>query len=260
MEINVIHIDSNGNLWYGSDAEGGGRFDRINNWTIFPWQYYVIYSIAVEQAGIAWFTYTTPRKLENDSTWTDFNNILSPQFSTYAIAIDSNNIKWFAKERDANLYDKNGVIVFDDVNTNEIYPPFIEVLDSSVNVYSVYIDKNNNKWLGYTNGYVVKYTGDHITDVKDDKQNIPDNYILSQNYPNPFNPTTVISFQIPQQGFVTLKIFDVLGNEVATLVNEEKSAGSYVVDFSATGLASGVYIYRMKVNDFIESKKMVLLL
>lgn len=260
MEINVIHIDSNGNLWYGSDHDGGGRFDRINNWIILPWQNYVIYSIAVEKTGVAWFTFIIPRRLENDFTWTDYNNLnfISPIFSTYAIAIDSNNLKWFAKDR--TFYDKqNGVITFDDEDVNELFPPFAEVLDSSVYVYSVFIDKDNNKWLGYTNGYVVKYTGDNITDMKDDKQNIPDNYILSQNYPNPFNPTTVINYQIPQRGFVTLKIFDVLGKEVATLVNEEKPAGKYAVDFSSKGIASGVYIYRMKVNDFSTSKKMILL-
>lgn len=260
MEINVIHIDSNGNLWYGSDHDGGGRFDRINNWIILPWQNYVIYSIVVEKTGVAWFTFIIPRRLENDFTWTDYNNLnfTSPIFSTYAIAIDSNNLKWFAKDR--TFYDKqNGVITFDDEDVNELFPPFAEVLDSAVNVYSVYIDKHNNKWLGYNNGYVVKYTGDNITDVKDDKQDIPDNYFLSQNYPNPFNPTTVINYQIPQRGFVTLKIFDVLGKEVATLVNEEKSAGNYEVDFSSKGLASGVYIYTMKVNDFVDSKKMILL-
>jgi len=96
------------------------------------------------------------------------------------------------------------------------------------------------------------------TNVKSISNN-PSAYSLQQNYPNPFNPTTVISYQIPQQGFVTLKIFDVLGKEVTVLVNEEKPAGKYEVDFSAKGLASGVYIYRMKVNDFIESKKMILL-
>jgi len=96
------------------------------------------------------------------------------------------------------------------------------------------------------------------TDVKS-ISNTPSTYLLLPNYPNPFNPTTVISYQIPQRGFVTLKIFDLLGKEVATLVNEEKPAGKYEVDFSAKGLASGVYIYRMKVNDFIESKKMILL-
>jgi len=98
-----------------------------------------------------------------------------------------------------------------------------------------------------------------VTGLISNNSGIPDEYKLEQNYPNPFNPTTVISYQIPQQGFVTLKIFDVLGKEVATLVNEEKPAGVYEVSFNAVDLASGVYIYRMKVNDFIQSKKMVLL-
>ena len=88
---------------------------------------------------------------------------------------------------------------------------------------------------------------------------LPSEYLLEQNYPNPFNPSTKISYQIPQQGFVTLKVFDVLGKEVATLVNEEKPIGNYEIDFSSNGLASGVYIYRMKVNDFITSKKMILI-
>ncbi|MCZ7609428.1 MAG: T9SS type A sorting domain-containing protein [Ignavibacterium sp.] len=90
-------------------------------------------------------------------------------------------------------------------------------------------------------------------------QEVVDNYKLSQNYPNPFNPVTKIRYQIPQSGFVTLKIFDVLGAEVKTLVNEEKIAGQYEVDFNASKLASGVYIYRIQAGDFISSKKMILL-
>jgi len=259
MEINVIHIDSNGNLWYGSDYEGAGRFDRINNWTILPWQAYVIYSIAVEKTGVAWFTFTRLRRLENDSTWTDYFNFYSPGFSTYAIAIDSNNVKWFAKERELNLYNQNGVMTYDDEELNELFPPFSEVLDSTVYVYSVYIDKNNNKWLGDNNGYVVKYTGENITDVKDDKQSIPDNYFLSQNYPNPFNPTTKIVYQIPALNFVTIKVYDVLGNKIITLVNEEQTAASYEVEYDASKLSSGVYFYQLNAGSFIETKKMILL-
>jgi len=84
-------------------------------------------------------------------------------------------------------------------------------------------------------------------------------YILYQNYPNPFNPVTTIRYEIPEDGMVTIKIYDILGQEVKTLLNEFKQATRYEVDFNAGGLASGVYIYRMKVNDFITSKKMVLL-
>ena len=88
---------------------------------------------------------------------------------------------------------------------------------------------------------------------------LPKEYNLAQNYPNPFNPLTKIRFGIPQAGFVTLKVYDVLGNEVATLVNEEKPAGSYEVEFDATLLTSGVYFYKLQAGSFVETKKMILL-
>ncbi|MCH7963445.1 MAG: exo-alpha-sialidase [Bacteroidetes bacterium] len=84
-------------------------------------------------------------------------------------------------------------------------------------------------------------------------------YILYQNYPNPFNPVTTIRYEIPEDGMVTIKIYDILGQEVKTVLNEFKQATRYEVDFNASGLASGVYIYRMQVNDFITSKKMILI-
>jgi len=84
-------------------------------------------------------------------------------------------------------------------------------------------------------------------------------YDLYQNYPNPFNPTTTIKYTIPQTSFITLKVFDILGREVAVLVNEEKPAGSYEVDFNASQLSSGVYIYQLKSGSFIQIKKMVLI-
>jgi len=90
-------------------------------------------------------------------------------------------------------------------------------------------------------------------------ESIPIEYALEQNYPNPFNPTTTIRFQIPKDGMVTLKVYDILGAEVATLVNEEKVAGKYEVNFNAATLASGVYIYRLNVKEYVNVKKMVLL-
>jgi hypothetical protein len=89
-------------------------------------------------------------------------------------------------------------------------------------------------------------------------EGVPTTYSIYQNYPNPFNPSTTIKYQIPKIGFVTLKIFDILGREVTTLVNENKTEGFYEVNFNASKLASGVYIYQLKANDFIESKKMIL--
>jgi len=87
----------------------------------------------------------------------------------------------------------------------------------------------------------------------------PDSYLLKQNYPNPFNPSTIISWQLPESKFVTLKIYDVLGNEVASLVNEEKPAGNYEVEFNATNLSSGIYYYKLVAGNFIDVKKMILL-
>ena len=86
---------------------------------------------------------------------------------------------------------------------------------------------------------------------------LPDSYSLSNNYPNPFNPSTQISYTIPKRSIVRLKVFDVLGREVAELVNEEKEAGRYKVSFSASSIASGVYLYRMQAGDFIQIKKMI---
>jgi hypothetical protein len=84
-------------------------------------------------------------------------------------------------------------------------------------------------------------------------------YLLSQNYPNPFNPTTKIIYAIPQLSFVTLKVYDVLGKEVAALVNQEKPTGSYEVNFNGSELTSGIYFYRLQAGDYLETKKMILL-
>lgn len=88
---------------------------------------------------------------------------------------------------------------------------------------------------------------------------IPVTYALEQNYPNPFNPATTIRYQIPKDGIVTLKVYDLLGAEVATLINEEKAAGTYVVNFDASSLASGVYLYKLQADEFVSVKKMILL-
>ncbi len=97
-----------------------------------------------------------------------------------------------------------------------------------------------------------------ITSVRENNI-LPSEFSLYQNYPNPFNPSTTINYEIPKQSFVKLKIYDILGREVKTLVNEEKSAGNYKVTFDASGLASGIYFYRMQAGSFVETKKLILL-
>jgi len=96
------------------------------------------------------------------------------------------------------------------------------------------------------------YSDEVVVDV-----NTPLTFSLAQNYPNPFNPSTVINYQLPVAGVVTLKVYDVLGNEVTTLVNETKSAGRYDVRFDASGLSNGVYFYTIKADNFNSTKKMI---
>jgi len=101
-----------------------------------------------------------------------------------------------------------------------------------------------------------------VNDILPDETIIPGEFSLEQNYPNPFNPTTSIQYAISSRQFVSLKVFDVLGNEAATLVNEYKTAGSYEVEFNVgqtSSLSSGVYYYQLKAGSFVETKKMILL-
>ena len=88
---------------------------------------------------------------------------------------------------------------------------------------------------------------------------IPGNFILHQNYPNPFNPTTNIKYDVPKASYVELTIYNILGKEITTLVNEKLNAGSYEVDWNASGYPSGVYFYKMVADDYVNVKKMILL-
>jgi hypothetical protein len=99
---------------------------------------------------------------------------------------------------------------------------------------------------------------ENITDVEEINGPVVDFY-LEQNFPNPFNSMTTIKYQIPELSFVALKVYDVLGNEITSLVNEEKTIGNYQVDFNASSLSSGIYFYKLQVGSFVETKKMILL-
>jgi hypothetical protein len=97
------------------------------------------------------------------------------------------------------------------------------------------------------------------TSVEEVSGEIPTGFALDQNYPNPFNPSTEIRYTLPQKSYVTLRIFDLLGREVAVLVSEELAAGSYSTRWDAVGFASGVYLYRLHAGEFVETRKLLLL-
>lgn len=128
---------------------------------------------------------------------------------------------------------------------------------------------NDPSWLGAIhefNVYNRALTADEIaelyalaTDIEREDQTLPNGFALEQNYPNPFNPSTAISYTVGQRGMVSLAVYDVLGHEVARLVDEQKEAGTYQVHFDATGLTSGIYFCTMRAPGFQSTRKMVLL-
>jgi Secretion system C-terminal sorting domain len=98
-----------------------------------------------------------------------------------------------------------------------------------------------------------------VVSVEAEDEIIPAEFALYQNHPNPFNPATNIKFQLPRQGKVVIKLYDILGSEIITLLNEKKAPGIYIINFNAEHLPSGTYIYRMVTKGFVQVKKMMLL-
>ncbi|MBK7378408.1 MAG: T9SS type A sorting domain-containing protein [Ignavibacteriales bacterium] len=124
------------------------------------------------------------------------------------------------------------------------------------NISSLGVDNLGNVYAGtsYTGTYKLV---DTPVSVENSNENIINDFGLLQNYPNPFNPTTIIYFRLPVSGFVTLKVYDILGREVALLLNENKLAGNYEVEFNAKNIPSGVYFYTLSVGEFKETRKML---
>ena len=101
---------------------------------------------------------------------------------------------------------------------------------------------------------------DNTVDIKDDKNlSVPLNFNLGQNYPNPFNPTTIINYTLSENSFVIIKVYDILGNEISTLVNDTKPAGNYSLEFNKADLPSGIYLYSMRAKAYSRTRKMILL-
>lgn len=165
----------------------------------------------------------------------------------------------FAVDENSNVYtyavtDKNG---------------FYQIEGFELNTYSIYVDK-----FGYSSNGVRTITFDNQSVFQrqlnltltpetptssESNYLVPEKFELGQNYPNPFNPSTQISWKSPVSGLQTLKVYNILGNEVATLVNEWKEAGNYSIEFDASKLASGTYFYRLTIGNFSEVRKMILI-
>ncbi len=155
-----------------------------------------------------------------------------------------------------NLYDSvndptDANYVKHELNLLDKFAPGDEILIR----FRLFSDTNRNGWGWAIKSIVIQ---SNITDVED-AEGLPNQYTLDQNYPNPFNPTTTIRFGIPKESNVKLKVYNSIGQEITTLVNEALKPGFHLVNFNASNIASGVYFYRIEADNFIEVKKLVLL-
>ena len=145
-------------------------------------------------------------------------------------------------------------------DTNTIF--LFKMNEGSGNVLVDASSNHNNATIidpAYIEGWSTDLPNTIIANVKDKSNHVPNEFHLFQNYPNPFNPSTTIHYEIPNSGFVELKIYDELGREVKTLISQNQFKGGYDLKFNATNLSSGIYFYQLKVGSFISTKKMLLL-
>jgi hypothetical protein len=187
--------------------------------------------------------------------------VLSEDIQTLTI------VDWF------DSYELGDTLLWDWLTAGTITSSFSSGSDGSVDILglapkTVSLDETTEVWVaiavGATEGEmfdnisaaVEKYTT--ITDVKREDGLLPQNYSLQQNYPNPFNPSTKISFSIPKETNVSLKVFNAVGQEVRNILNETLRPGNYSVDFNAQKLSSGIYFYKIVTSDFVSTKKMML--
>ncbi len=231
--------------------------------------------------------------LDGDFYWQKMNNELNDK-SIKSLAVNGSTIYagtskkgfYFSTDGGISWYPKNdftGIMSFDyrSINSILIKGDTLLIGTSSGLFYSTI---NNLTWyhiggindvnaLTYSDRYLIAggtsiWVSTHVQIMDVDKTNFPapESFVLFQNFPNPFNPTTQIKYSIPKTSLVTIKVYDILGKEVTTLVNEEKSTGNYEIEFNGNnlstgrqGLASGIYFYRLQAGDFVETKKMILL-
>ena len=196
-------------------------------------------------------------------------------FNKLAIAVDSNGNDLKAIGQDSYATDKSGFSAllggftlygsYGDLYNGAYFWSSDLVYEGSFSgVFPLRLFFNSNEiYLGYNfysyYGLSVRCINEYeFTSVEDAQYKLPTDFSLQQNFPNPFNPTTTINYSVPKSGIVKIKVYDLLGKEVATLVNENKPTGNYSVQFNAVKLVSGVYFYRMEAGSFSQTKKLLL--
>jgi photosystem II stability/assembly factor-like uncharacterized protein len=252
--IRSLTINSSGHIF----AAWGAIYrstDNGNTWTrLYPISGSIsVYALAINSSGHIFagtqFVDGILRSTDNGETWTPVNTGLTNR-NIYALTINSKG-HIFA----ASYYDG----VFRSMDNGESWTPVNTGLTTRRSL-SLAVNPSGYLFVGTGGGGVFRSVQlTTVTSVKEIPDEIPTSFSLEQNYPNPFNPTTSIGFHVSSFGFVSLKVFDVLGREVATLVDEYKTPGQYQVEFDGGHLSSGVYFYRLHAGHLSETKRMILL-
>jgi hypothetical protein len=198
---------------------------------------------------------------DGGANWTLLTNTgLASNFRSKGLFFLNTNIGWIGSKFQnmpvtadvgVNLYTNNGGATW----TTQSFPG----ANISDNVWSIFFWDAGNGWCTSDDGLIGHTTSGGSTAVSEGKIMRPTSFSLEQNYPNPFNPATNIAFTLPAKSFVSLKIFDVIGREIATVVSEELSSGPHAYTWNAGALGSGVYFYRLQAGSFIETKKLILI-
>ena len=147
--------------------------------------------------------------------------------------------------------------IFKTTNAGELWN--IQTSNTLNGLWCIFVADDNNVLIGGDSGIVLKTTNGGITGFKNESNEIASNFILEQNYPNPFNQLSIINFKCSIGCNVSIVVYDFLGREVKSLVNEYKQPGTYQVSYNAEGLTSGVYFYKMTAGEFSSTKKLVLI-
>ena len=204
-------------------------------------------------------SWTEQAKLTESGTF-GYSVSISGDYAIVGDDIDLNGITWtYIFVRDGQSWTKKAKLTASDgvAYDNNLFGYSVSISgDYAIVAANQDDDSGNNAGSAYMYSGITSVT----VGIDDGSSNIPTSFVLGQNHPNPFNPTTTIRYSIPQTGFVSLKIYDLLGREIRTLVKGFQKANTYFVNFDASNLSSGVYFYRLQVgNDFVETKKMLYL-
>ncbi len=220
--------------------------------------------------GATWAQKAEPYYLQSISC-TDADNCTAAGYSGVILRTTDGGATW--NQQSTGTISQFNDVCFTDADNGTVvgeYGVIFRTTDGGVSWKQQIATENILRGVSFTDadhgtavgdhGTIIRTTNGGATFVKEERSNeIPANYFLSNNYPNPFNPATKIKYAVPQASQVQIRVFDILGNEVETLINKEMPAGTYELTWNAVNLPSGVYFYQIKTGDFIQTKKMVLL-